>query len=77
MEYINCDLYNDNVLEAQKKEEDCKSITPIYSDNIVYECVYKEGTGGNHICEKKKFYVKIIMAKMKIIVDHYQQVKQI
>lgn len=58
MEYINCDLYNDNVLEAQKKEEDCKSITPIYSDNIVYECVYKEGTGGNHICEKKKILCK-------------------
>lgn len=37
-QYKTCEIYNNEINDKNKKEEDFQSIEPIYNDNIKYKC---------------------------------------
>lgn len=54
-EFLNCDTYNSYHSSDKSKilKSDCEAITPIYTDNKQYKCVYKEDTSGRS-CERQE-----------------------
>lgn len=51
-EFKNCDEYNSSD-KSKMTQNDCESITPIYTDGKVYKCVYKE-IDSIKSCEKQE-----------------------
>ena len=50
-DYKYCETYSSQVLEKDRKAEDCASIIPIYYDGFKYKCVYDESKKS---CNKQK-----------------------
>ena len=49
--YRDCETYSSQVLEKDRKAEDCASIIPKYNDGFKYKCVYDESKIS---CNKQK-----------------------